>query len=245
MNTTLQEVPSWDDIKAVASEVDQLGTQTILRACDLGDMLREMRLTTDAKSFATACSETLQRSDAWANKLIVLSFRRGEVMKALADGTATDSIRSAYEVVKALPALDEEKAERDKWPRAKRGPQKGAKYNAEPAAVTTLDLEAIKSSPEYAKRVAEEKAAEERQLQRTKTQVAKAIQEYGTDFVQQEVDEVVKRRVVEDPAGLPSFTVEECRRVLQIIKHKPGWEDVLIRFQKQLELAKRQTRGAA
>jgi ribosomal protein S20 len=57
--------------------------------------------------------------------MLILSFRRSAVLEALASGTANDSIRSAYEHVKALPAPDAETDERKQWPRAKRGPKQG------------------------------------------------------------------------------------------------------------------------
>jgi len=47
-----------------------------------GDMLRRIRLTMDAESFKSHCDSKLTRKQAWANRLIVLSFRRAAVMDA-------------------------------------------------------------------------------------------------------------------------------------------------------------------
>ena len=116
---------SWDAIRAASEELDQMASQTVHKACDVGDMLRVVRLTMEPEVFGNAVSKNLSRSDRWARMMIVLSFRRGAVVEALANGTANDSIRSAYEHVKALPAPPDEEAERAQWPRAKRGPNPG------------------------------------------------------------------------------------------------------------------------
>lgn len=125
-NNLTKPNPTWDDIKAASNELDQMASQTVLKACDVGDMLRRIRLTMEVKVWESALSETLGRTRQWANQLIILSFRRSAVLKALANGTANDSIRSAYEHVKALPPPEEEVYERDQWPKAKRGPITGS-----------------------------------------------------------------------------------------------------------------------
>jgi hypothetical protein len=117
---------TWDKIKAECDVLDQMASQTVLKACDIGDMLRALRLTMEPKSFAERVRENLSRSEDWAGQLIILSFRREAVLKALSEGEANDSIRSAYEHVKALPAPETEQQERQQWPRAKRGPEKGS-----------------------------------------------------------------------------------------------------------------------
>jgi len=117
---------TWDQVKAECDVLDQMASQTVLKACDIGDMLRALRLTMDRESFETRCVEKLNWSGRHADRVMLLSFRRDAVLKALSEGEANDSIRSAYEHVKALPAPETEQQERQQWPRAKRGPEKGS-----------------------------------------------------------------------------------------------------------------------
>lgn len=127
----IQKAPTWDDVRAASEELDRMTSLTVLKACDVGDMLRAIRLTAPtAEVFTADVVKTFhekKRAQQWANELIVLSFRRSAVMEALSNGQANDSIRSAYEHVKELPAPTEETAERDRWPRAKRGPKTGTR----------------------------------------------------------------------------------------------------------------------
>ena len=112
-----------------------------------------------------------------------------------------------------------------------------------PVDIRSIDLDEMRSGDDYARRVADEKAAEQRAYKRTVSQLEKTISDYGVAFVQKRVDDKAKALVLNEPK-VPDFSVDECRKVLQILKHKAGWEDVQIRFQMQLALAKRQT-GAA
>ena len=125
-NTMTTPLPTWDDVREASEELDQMASQTVLKACDVGDMLRSIRLTMDAKSFNNHLLSELSRSQPWSVKLIALSFRRSAVLEALANGKANDSIRSAYEHVNGLSESAEETAERKQWPKAQRGPKKGS-----------------------------------------------------------------------------------------------------------------------
>lgn len=118
------EVQKWDAIRDMANEVDQMASQTVLRACDIGDMLREVRAAMSYEKFTNEVMSKLNRSHDWAFRMIILSFRRSAVTELLAKGMS-DSISAAYKHVKGLPAPKEEEAEREQWPRAKRGPAKG------------------------------------------------------------------------------------------------------------------------
>lgn len=112
-------VPTWEQIREVANEVDQMAVQSVQRACDLGDMLRAVRLTMDAESFVQAIEQNLRRGKVWAYSMITLSFRRHEALTC-------DNPTAAYEEVKRLPAPEEETMERKQWPKAKPGPRKGS-----------------------------------------------------------------------------------------------------------------------
>jgi len=134
-----QSVPTWENIRTASDELDQMASQTVLKACDVGDMLREIRLTMETEKFYQECLIKLKKDRDTVSKLIVLSFRRAAVLEALANGKANDSIRSAYEHVKGLPAPDEETSEREQWPRAKRGPEPG--NGGRPKTITLSDVE--------------------------------------------------------------------------------------------------------
>jgi hypothetical protein len=103
-----------------------MASQTVLKACDVGDMLRAIRLTMEEPEFILQVQNKLSKGRFWANQMVLISFRRSAVLEALANGKANDSIRSAYEHVKGLPAPAEETEEREQWPKAKRGPKKGS-----------------------------------------------------------------------------------------------------------------------
>jgi hypothetical protein len=130
-------VPSWDDIRNASDELDQMWVQTVMKACDVGDMLRAVRLTMEGESFVMHCMTELNRSKNWASQLMLLSHRRSAVIEALAEGKINDSIRSAYEYIKALPPSPEEEAERKQYPRAKRGPKTGSDNAGRPKATAS------------------------------------------------------------------------------------------------------------
>lgn len=127
------EDSKWQKIQQAANDLDGMVSEVVLKACDVGDMLREVRLTMDAKSFTLSVMRNLnQRNESWANKMMVLSFRRKHVMDILSKGEGSDSIRSTYESVKFLEASKEEEDERGNWPRAKPGPKKGSENAGRP-----------------------------------------------------------------------------------------------------------------
>jgi hypothetical protein len=97
----------------------------LMRAIDIGDDLRQWRLRMDRESFIKWTLQNFSMSYAWASNLIVLSFRREAVLKALAEGTA-ESTTAMYQRVKSLPQTNVEAEERKQWPRAQRGPAKGS-----------------------------------------------------------------------------------------------------------------------
>ena len=125
-NIVKMEDAKWAKIRDAADELDALASQTVIKACDVGDMLREIRLTMDPECFVLQVGTELNRGKNWASKMIILSFRRDDVMGALASGAANDSIRSAHDAVRSLPSPKTETEEREKWPKGKRGPKPGS-----------------------------------------------------------------------------------------------------------------------
>lgn len=151
---------TWQHVKAECDVLDQMASQTVLKACDIGDMLRELRRGMGRESFTSHVKQNLNRPDQWADRMIVLSFRREAVLKALAEGEANDSIRSAYEYVKTLPPPEIEQQEREQWPREKRGPAPGSGGRpAAPAIVQDKAAEPVVPdeplSPEAQARIAD------------------------------------------------------------------------------------------
>ena len=117
---------NWSVIVDQCNELDQMVTQTVIKACDIGDMLRLERVQMVAEKFNQQVLEKLSRSDEWARKMIDLSFKREAVQAALAEDTAPDSISGMHKHIKELPKMEAEKLERKAWPREKVGPAKGS-----------------------------------------------------------------------------------------------------------------------
>lgn len=119
MAKEVASVSCWQAIREAANELDQMAVQTVEKACDIGDMLRAVRLTMDAESFVQSIERNLSRGKVWAYQMITLSFRRHAALTC-------ENPTAAYEEVKSLSPPEEEVMERKKWPREKRGPKKGS-----------------------------------------------------------------------------------------------------------------------
>ncbi len=80
------KTPTWDNVKTECDVLEQMASQTVLKACDIGDMLRQIRATMEPGKFYAHCTLNLSRGQQWADRMMLLSFRRPALVKVLSDG---------------------------------------------------------------------------------------------------------------------------------------------------------------